>query len=64
MVKIKKINYYKYVFMFRHIEKYLIDVDKRTKEQNEIKKKKKEQKDKCYQYLVDNKISLMVSQII
>lgn len=38
----------------------MLDIQKRTEQQEELKKKKEKKKEKCYQYLVDNIISLTV----
>lgn len=46
---------------FRCIDKYLKNVAMRTKEQEEIKKKNNEKKDKIYACLFDNIVSLTVN---
>jgi len=48
---------------FRRIKEYLTDVEERTKNQEEIKNKINEEKDKVYKYLVDNLISSTVNII-
>jgi len=46
---------------FRRIKEYLLDVEKRTKHQEELKNKKNEQKERIYKCLVDNLTSLTVN---
>jgi len=49
--------------MYRRIEEYLMEIDKRNKQQEEFKNQKKVKNDKIYKCLVDNLTSLTVSII-
>ena len=49
--------------MYRRIEEYLMEIDKRNKQQEEFKNQKKVENDRIYNCLVDNLASLTVSII-
>jgi len=46
--------------MYRRIEEYLMEIDKRNKQQEEFKNQKKVENDRIYKCLVDNLASLKV----
>lgn len=53
-----------YFNIIRRIEMYLTDVERRTIEAEQIKQENKKEKDKTYNILVDNLISIMVNTYI